>query len=779
MSGLGTVIRAGVRRRRMQTVVIVTTITMAVTASVLGAGLIVASRAPFDRAFARANGAHLSAEFDPARASQAAVAATAHVSGVTAAGGPYPMVSLRPVPVDTDGGLPPDIQLGDLTIVARPGTDQPVDTLTLTKGRWATGPGEIVMSAHNEPFVLGNTLRFPGLPHAPVFRVVGVVRSASETSDAWVSPDQIASLTESGTQPHLQILYRFRQAATDADVAADRSAIAAAVPRDALIGVGSYLKIKQAATRSLATFAPFVVAFGVLGLTMSVLVIGIVVSGAVTAGIRRIGILKSLGFTPGQVIRAYLAQALLPGALGVALGILAGHLAAVPVMGDAGEAFGIEGVGIPLWVDVAVAAATLLVIIASALAPALRAGRLRSVEAISVGRTPSAGRGRIARRVLGRLPLPRPVSLGLSIPFSRPSRSATMALAVVVGTLGATFAVGLVLSLSAIQQGINLRSPGDVVVNDLTSPPTDPGKIRAAIEAQPGTGRWFESAETSLGVAGLGGSTTVVSYLGDSSWAPWQLIRGSWLHAPGEVDVPSGFLRATGSRIGDTVTLLNGSRSVPVRIVGEVLDVRQEGMLIVTDRATIAPLRAQLDPLSVRFNIQLSPDSVRDEYLARLNEALQPLGVSAAANAGELSQTVLAMDAVAVTLTLILLAVGGLGVLTTVVLDTRERVHDFGVFKALGMTPRQTITMILTSVAGLGLVAGVLGVPLGMLLHGAVLPVMGRAAGTDIPPADTAVYHSSVLAPLLLGGLVLATVGALLPAGWATRTRTAAALRTE
>lgn len=33
--------------------------------------------------------------------------------------------------------------------------------------------------------------------------------------------------------------------------------------------------------------------------------------------------------------------------------------------------------------------------------------------------------------------------------------------------------------------------------------------------------------------------------------------------------------------------------------------------------------------------------------------------------------------------------------------------------------------------------------------------------------------------PLLLGGMVIATVGALLPAGWATRTRTAVTLRTE
>jgi putative ABC transport system permease protein len=41
------------------------------------------------------------------------------------------------------------------------------------------------------------------------------------------------------------------------------------------------------------------------------------------------------------------------------------------------------------------------------------------------------------------------------------------------------------------------------------------------------------------------------------------------------------------------------------------------------------------------------------------------------------------------------------------------------------------------------------------------------------------VYGPATLVPLTLGGLVIALLGALLPAGWAARTRTAVALRTE
>jgi len=114
-----------------------------------------------------------------------------------------------------------------------------------------------------------------------------------------------------------------------------------------------------------------------------------------------------------------------------------------------------------------------------------------------------------------------------------------------------------------------------------------------------------------------------------------------------------------------------------------------------------------------------------------------------------------------------------------VVLQTRERVHDLGVFKAVGMTPRQTIAMVVSSVGGTGLVAGLIAIPAGVALHRLVLPVMGNAAQTGLPAAVLNVYHTPELTLLALSGLAIAVAGALAPASWAARTRTAVALRTE
>ena len=119
----------------------------------------------------------------------------------------------------------------------------------------------------------------------------------------------------------------------------------------------------------------------------------------------------------------------------------------------------------------------------------------------------------------------------------------------------------------------------------------------------------------------------------------------------------------------------------------------------------------------------------------------------------------------------------GLGVLNTVVLHTGERVHDLGVFKAVGMTPRQTIAMVVCSVAGIGLAAGLVAIPAGVALHHYVLPVMAQRRRHRHAGRQLNVYRPAEIVLLALSGLVIAVAGALLPASWAARARTAAALR--
>jgi putative ABC transport system permease protein len=131
------------------------------------------------------------------------------------------------------------------------------------------------------------------------------------------------------------------------------------------------------------------------------------------------------------------------------------------------------------------------------------------------------------------------------------------------------------------------------------------------------------------------------------------------------------------------------------------------------------------------------------------------------------------------TLSLLLAAVAALGVFNTVVLNTRERVHEIGVLKSIGMTPRQVRAMVVTSMVAIGVLGGALAVPLGWALHRWIVPVMFSAAGLGFPHSALAVYRPLELIGLGAAGVALAVLGALVPADWAARTRAATALRAE
>ncbi|WP_406389628.1 ABC transporter permease [Streptomyces sp. NBC_00887] len=785
MSALGKVVRSGVGRRRVQTLVIGLATLIAVAASILGGSLLAVSGAPFDDAFARQHGAHLSVQYDAAKVSSGPLSKSKDAEGVSGAAGPFRTATVTPRAGRSGPGWP-------MTVVGRGDPGRDVDEVTLLDGRWPTRPGEIVLSAGAALIpTMGMKVAFPALPGDPTLTVVGLARSITQTADAWVVPAQMPALTSPGSGGY-QMLYRFTEAGTAAQITAGGTAVAEDLPPGAAVGRQSWLTVKKAAERDTALYVPFLIAFGALGLVMSVLTVGNVVASAVGTGTRRIGILKALGFTPAQVVRAYVAQALTPAAAGTALGVLAGHLLAVPVLAETGEVYGVSSPAIAPWVDLTVIAGILGLVGATAWASAWRAGRLRTVDALAVGHAASTGRGRWAAHMAGRLPLPQPVALGLARPFARPARALAMGLAVLFGTVAVTFTVGMGASLGEVMKA-KAHDVADVTV---AAPLTefgprspglekqhraDPAAVSAAIESGAGTGKYYSAATVRATMSGVTGTIDVIAFTGDASWGGYTMVSGRWIDKPGEAVVPTQFLASSGVRIGEDATL-NGigglDEPVTVRIVGEVLDPRNDGMQVFTDAATLAAAHPDLTETS--HHIAVTPSTDVTGYVDALNKDLASLGVSARAGGlGAGSDMVVTLNALSAILTSMLVAVAALGVLNGVLLDTRERVREIGVHKALGMTPRQTIAMVLTSVALTGLVAGALGVPLGVALHRWVLPAMGDGAGLRLPDSVIAVYHMAELLPLTLGGLLIAALGALLPAGWAAGARTATALRTE
>jgi putative ABC transport system permease protein len=814
---IGAAVRGGLARRRVQAAVIALVLLVSTGASVVGLALAVDSSAPFDRAFAAQHGADVAAAVDTAATTPAELAATTRLPQVTAAAGPFGEVTVtlspggqggcgQPGPGNACGGgqsVPP------MTLAGRASPGGPVDDVILQSGRWAVRTGEVVLSSADvypdgnlpQGVGVGSVLTLTGSPGG-VLTVVGVATSATGSADGWVAPGEIARLRPARTPPIAQMLYRFRSAGTSAAVRADIAAVTAALPPGAVAAAQSYLAVRAAEASGIAPIAPFLVAFGLTGLVMSVLIVINVVGGAVVAGYRRIGVLKSIGFTPGQVVAAYVGQALAPAVLGCLAGLVIGNLLTAPLLGKTASAYGVAALGVPAWVDASVPAAMCSLVALAALVPALRAGRLSAAAAMTAGRAPRAGRGYLAHRLLGRVALPRPVTIGLAATFARPSRAAVTLAVILLGAGAVTLAAGLAGSLTQVVYGLSLARTEQVRVSYLGPPPgvqvgpgggpgpaapaggvrfTGPGQpmdaaeqraVAAALRAQPGTLHYVAEADQQASMPGVAGQVQVTALRGNAAWTGYGLISGRWYSGPGQADVPTYFLNATGKTVGDTVTIMLDGRPIPVRIVGEIFDYSELDM--VTDWATMARADPGLAP--GRFDVEVRPGTSQAGYAQAVDAAL---GSGYAAGVNSNNKGLPIVLGLIGTLTLLLAVVAGLGVLNTVVLQTSERVHDLGVFKAVGMTPGQVIAMVVCWVAGAGLVAGAAAVPAGIALQHYLVPVFAADAGTRLPASFVNVYGGGQIAALALAGVVIAVAGALAPAGWAARSRPVAALRAE
>jgi putative ABC transport system permease protein len=783
------VVRAGwaaVRRRRLQSLVIGAVVLLSSGTALLALGLLVASSAPFDRAFTRQHGAHATANFDVTKVSGADLTATADRPGVTATAGPFDAVRAQLV----SESLPLPTGL----IVGRADAASTVDRLDLIEGRWLTGPGQIVLSRDavddgGNPFLVGSRITVD-VAGTPSLQVVGIADSVTGTADAWVWPAQTDVLHAEGAAASRQMLYRFASAGGETAIRASLNQTTTALPDDALTGASTYLTAKLRAEGNLKPMVPFVVAFAVLGLVMSVLIVVNVVAGAVVAGFRTIGVQKTLGFTPAQVVGVYAGQILAVCVPACLLGVALGWLLTTPVLAETARAYSLSGLAtVPAWAGLVVLLGMPAIVGLAAVGAAARAGRLSAVQAITVGRAPRSGRGFRIRRALAATRLPRPVSFGLGAPSARPARAAVTVVAVLLGTTTVVFAVGLATSLSrvqaafsrasAVQVKVEVMEPGGTGRGPVVVPKdelADPAAVRAAIQAQPGTARLVGVRQREVDLAGSTEPLEVDAYDGDASWVSYQLISGRWYHGPDQAVAGSQMLRLTGTKVGDHITIGTELGQRRLHIVGEVF--RLGGATIIMDASGLTGLVERAAPN--RFEVALTGGTDPHAYVQALAAAVGSLAVLPQVTADtEGSDTIRIMLGLITTLSLLLAGVAALGVFNTVVLNTRERVHEIGVLKSIGMTPRQVGVMVVTSMVTIGMVGGALAVPLGWALHRWILPVMGNAAGTGIPDSVLAVYAPLQLVGLGAAGIALAVLGALVPAGWAGRTRAATALRAE
>src|SRR5262249_39801106 len=260
--------------------------------------------------------------------------------------------------------------------------------------------------------------------------------------------------------------YRFAGDPTDAQLQADLNTLRGSLPAGSVTGSTTYIAPR---TVFRVTNPP---ATNPLGPVRHLAPLGSgglrphLVTRIVISTYREIGIMKAVGFTPRQVELVVVLQIVIPAAVAALVALPLGAVASQPLLANSSLALGLpyQAAFSPALGAVAFIGALAIATVARFF-PAVRAGRLEAAEVIASANAPRGRSGRWLRRLAARVLLPRPVVLGAGDALARPLRAILTMLAIFVGVVTVTVALGIPRALTEIINHEESIGYADVLVN--------------------------------------------------------------------------------------------------------------------------------------------------------------------------------------------------------------------------------------------------------------------------------------------------------------------------
>jgi putative ABC transport system permease protein len=317
--------------------------------------------------------------------------------------------------------------------------DSPTDALV--SATWASATG---VELGDQIFLDGSR---PGMPP---LRIIGLM---ADTGFAALERGEVLVVSRTTLDEAFEVPAPIRYLDLDLDDAAPGAAldrVTAAIPEPYLLETAEDAASRLAAAQASFTGIAFVL--GLVALVVGAFLVGNTLAMTVGERTRELGLLRAAGTTSRQVLGIVLRQALALGVIGSAAGVVAGILLAAALIAFLSSTRAVLVAGLPLPVLPLFAAFVLglLVTLAGAVAPALRAAWLSPVDALrpSMQRTRGLG-ARIRWLVVVELAV---VVLGVLLVPATGSDAAVLPLALSLGLLvgGAVAAAYLVEPLSRV-----------------------------------------------------------------------------------------------------------------------------------------------------------------------------------------------------------------------------------------------------------------------------------------------------------------------------------------
>jgi putative ABC transport system permease protein len=772
---------ADLRTHRLQSALIVLMLFGATTALALAVTVRRGMAEPYERAFAEANGAHIWFYGRTAEVDWTPIAA---MEGVTGTAGPYVFTVPQIQLTGPDGRR----LRQDLLLRGLPAEPPEIGRPIVTDGRWlGGGADEIALDrnfARQVGIRTGDRVEILTSSRSRTFQVVGLTLDVGRGPFpdwnpplAYVLP---STLTAIELEPNrLRSIFAVRLAGPDASERFTAQAYAR-YPENVLTGTDDWIEVRDTVTEINDIYTVLLGVFSIFALGASGFVIANAIGGRVVAQFREIGMLKAVGFTPAQVISLFLLEHLALALVATVAGIAAAALLAPGFLDETAEVFNTTPTsafdpGVALLVLAGVGAAVSLCTVI----PAWQAGRIPIVQAITTGFARVQRRPAALGRLATALRLPAPLVLGIKDTFARPVRAWLTVAALSLTVVTATFSLGMEVTLRDLRKDPGVFSdpfPVDVIRGNRFDDDT-----RAFLAGVPGVEAVYARSDLNVRVPGHADSVLLRAVDEPHDQMGYRVREGRMFAAPGEAAVGQGLLAMLGRKVGDEVTLTVENRPLTLRIVGRYIEGDEDGRTALTSLET---LRQQLRPdwppstYGLRLAPGASPDAVRETIVAtappnRAGSREMAVLVYEDDAAGPIT----IVRGILLGLNGVLLVIGLVNLLTTALLGVRERVRDFGIFKAVGLTPGQVMITVVTGAGLLAALAALAGIPLGLLVTRLLFDQLGEQTGIGsgvgvMPPLP-------LLVLLIPATVILAALASALPARRAAQVQVAEALRWE
>lgn len=506
-------------------------------------------------------------------------------------------------------------------------------------------------------------------------------------------------------------------------------------------------------------------AFGVLALILSGVLVATMIGALLSQQVRQIGVMKAIGGRTRQIGDIYVMMVMMLGSAALVIGIPLGLVAGRAYAKTAADTLNFEIMdnSVPYWVFLVQILAGLLLPVIVTLFPIWRGSRITVQEAISdYGVNQNTVGNRLIDKLLVRLQgIGRITLLSLRNTFRRQSRLIMTVLTLSFG--GAAFMVALNVGESWTK---TVEASFDNRNYDLTTHFAEsytPDKVDAVISNISSVEQWEGWGETTASFVYEDGTNSndfrLFAPPADTSMINFPVREGRWL-SPDDSNaiVINHNLHDHESDIhmGQTITVDLDGRQCEFIVIGIIEEVGAPEFAYVNYPYFTTWMANGNSIQHARVRLNQHDDRSQEKASAELEQAFENAGLSV--NAAQVTSDTrqVLLDHIVVILVFLLLmamlvvAVGGLGLASTMSLNVLERTREIGVLRSIGATDMAILKIVMIE----GLFIGLLSWGIAVLLSFPLTNLIGNVAGQIFIQADL----DMVYAPIGIGGWLLIVV---------------------